>query len=490
MPKEILVVGAGYGGLSAAALLQKKGFNVTLLEAHSLIGGCASYFKRKNFLFDVGATTFSGVSPSQPVGYLFKELEIQPQLLHLDPGMIIFLNDKTIVRNSSPEKWIETCELIFGKQGQRGFWELVYKVSESNWDFISKNQYFLPNSLHDYIRILKFSNFRKISLLPYLFFTPKDILKKFKITSQEFYLFLEEQLLITTQSLPDKTPFLTAAMGLAYPSEIYYPFGGMSEPAKLILEKFLQLGGKFFKKEKVSKIRKKDNKYFIYTEKGLEFLADILVVNLSIWNLREITEGEISKYYLKLCNKFPRGPAAFIINLVVKSKKNLPTYYFQVHSSSPLPFSESKSFFVSFSHKDDLLRTKAGYNVVTISLHTNSETWFSLSKEEYLQKKEQLEKVILKEFIDKFNEFIEIEENLVYSGTPKTYLDYTLRFKGYVGGIPHSVYPSLLQFPNSKTPFKGFYQVGDTVFPGQGIPAVVYSAISVVDDISYKYLNF
>ena len=74
MENNFIVIGAGYGGIAAASLLQKRGFSVTLLEAHSLIGGCASYFKRKNFLFDVGATTFSGILSHQPLGKLFTEL--------------------------------------------------------------------------------------------------------------------------------------------------------------------------------------------------------------------------------------------------------------------------------------------------------------------------------------------------------------------------------------------------------------------------------
>lgn len=53
------------------------------------------------------------------------------------------------------------------------------------------------------------------------------------------------------------------------------------------------------------------------------------------------------------------------------------------------------------------------------------------------------------------------------------------RFKGRVGGIPQSMQRSLLNWPKSITPFKGFYLCGDTVYPGQGIPGVTLGGINV-----------
>jgi phytoene dehydrogenase-like protein len=38
---------------------------------------------------------------------------------------------------------------------------------------------------------------------------------------------------------------------------------------------------------------------------------------------------------------------------------------------------------------------------------------------------------------------------------------------------------SLLDWTPSETPFEGLYLVGDTVFPGQGIPGVTLSGINV-----------
>ena len=53
---EVIVVGAGIAGLTSAAILSKQGLSVTLIESHTQAGGCAGTFKRKNYIFDVGAT--------------------------------------------------------------------------------------------------------------------------------------------------------------------------------------------------------------------------------------------------------------------------------------------------------------------------------------------------------------------------------------------------------------------------------------------------
>ena len=260
---DYIVIGAGYGGVAAAGLLQKYGYKVLILEAHSLVGGCASYFKRKNFLFDVGATTFSGVLGNQPLGKLFKELEISPVL------------KKTV------------------------FWNKVFHLDKLAWEFIDSNFKIPPRNISDLFSLVKFSNFQKIELIPNLFRSIGSKLNSYDLNDGKFRKFLDEQLLITTQSRLSEAPMLTSAMGLTYPSETYYPYGGMVRPAELILSKFRTLGGEVILKEKVTSIIRKTDGYELKTKKGNSYFTKGVISNIPIWNMAEITEGSIQKYYQK-----------------------------------------------------------------------------------------------------------------------------------------------------------------------------------------------
>ena len=52
--KNVIIIGAGIGGISSAARLAKKGFNVTVIEKNKKLGGRCNYLKIDGHYFDTG----------------------------------------------------------------------------------------------------------------------------------------------------------------------------------------------------------------------------------------------------------------------------------------------------------------------------------------------------------------------------------------------------------------------------------------------------
>lgn len=64
---DVIVIGAGNGGMTASAALAQKGLNVLLLERHNIPGGCATSFCRGRFEFEVALHQLSGMgTPEKP----------------------------------------------------------------------------------------------------------------------------------------------------------------------------------------------------------------------------------------------------------------------------------------------------------------------------------------------------------------------------------------------------------------------------------------
>ena len=96
-PHDLVVVGGGMGGLACAALSQRRGLRVALLEAHSKLGGCAGYFDRGPFTFDAKLETEA--APKTCAAFL-KHMPFKSQVVH--------------VRWSGEAVWIPLGDLDFG----------------------------------------------------------------------------------------------------------------------------------------------------------------------------------------------------------------------------------------------------------------------------------------------------------------------------------------------------------------------------------------
>lgn len=76
MKYNTIVIGGGLAGLTAGATLSKFGKKVLLLEQHHKPGGCATTFKRGDFIIEVGLHEMSGLVENGNLRNIFKMLEV------------------------------------------------------------------------------------------------------------------------------------------------------------------------------------------------------------------------------------------------------------------------------------------------------------------------------------------------------------------------------------------------------------------------------
>ena len=71
MRYDVVIVGAGLGGLECAYILAKKGLNVCVLEKEAQVGGCLQMFRRRGYAFDTGFHYVGGLGDGEPLNRLF-----------------------------------------------------------------------------------------------------------------------------------------------------------------------------------------------------------------------------------------------------------------------------------------------------------------------------------------------------------------------------------------------------------------------------------
>lgn len=454
---DLTVIGSGIGGSLISILNKDK--NLVLFEKDKNLGGTASTFKRFGNYFNSGATTFVGYEDNHIIKEIFDSADFIPDLKKSSYAYRTIINGKSIDRITDFEEFIESLNSVFYHKNNRYFWQTLKDIDERFWKL--KDIYFAKYSLNSYLKSLKTIDilFKEYKFL--LFKSAKSFIKEvLGDISKEYQDFIDAQLQITLQSTSKDIPLLSFAIALSYPfHKIFYANGGMG---KLFDDMLKDINVK--KNEQIIQIKKENNFYRLISSKD-EYLTSKLVLNMPVFECKNLfLDKDLQNYYKKF--EF-YDQSAFVIYLKIDSKKEFLNHY-QIILKESIPNAVSKSFFVSFSHKDDEKLSKNGYSV-TISCHTKALFWNELSKEEYEKNKEFTKNFILDELLKNIPDIKKEDIKIEFCATSKTFKRYINRFN--CGATPLNL-KNIFKIPSSLTPFKNLYNIGDSVFAGQGWPGV------------------
>ncbi len=464
------------GGVLTGAMLGHAGRDVLLLEAMDYLGGCSGTFERSGHSYNAGATTFVGLDPALPLGYLSRTLGVPLPVKSLDPSLRVHLPDRTIRLFRDRTQLMDELSRAFPEDDHQGLWRRIFRVSDAAWSMILSLPPFPPKSASELLSFLRPGSSLLMRGGPDLLRSGRSVLSRHVKTSS-YRNFLDQILLITNQATSEEVPFLSGALGLSYPTlDNYTVLGGM----EAALEAFARKIPSVSRKTLVQKIERVGGFFRLQTTRGA-FDAQRVIVNRDVWGVADLLDDptldrQQEERKVRFRHRWGAVTLHFRIRDLFSGDFEL---HHQIHHDTN-PWTGSRSFFLSLSDPEDDRLSAGGFRSVTISTHTSLSPWEGISREIYREQKEQVSRFILESLNRHLPLFRHAEKGEILTGTPRTFARYTRRTGGTVGGIPlrREFFP--LGYPSALSPLPDLYLVGDSTFPGQGWPGVAVGAIGLV----------
>ncbi len=482
---DVIVIGGGIGGLSAAALLQSRGVSTVLLEARDYVGGCAATFHHGGKASEAGATWLTGLEAGMPLNRVFHLLGLDPDsfgVREADP-MALWYQGKLVRRHSDPIEWDSQLHHAHGVSAQN-FWKQVHTEAARQWERSRRIRNVPPKSAGDYFRILEALRPGDASLLRGLISTRKMALRA---GLGKLMPMLDAQLMITTQSGADAVPWLYGAPGLDFAAlPARWSPGGIGGVAKLLARRYQELGGRLMTGAPATHVTSiaggARRVWRVETKEQGSLEAEHCILNLVHGAAADLLHGAPGEFFSRRASRFRTPTGACDIHF--RLEDHFPddgVRFFQIVLEDPLPVTGSQSFFVTVSPPGDPVLSAGGQRSVNVSTHTPLSEWWAMSEEKYRESKAALTTAILHELDRALPDKFAYPKEGIHTGTPRTFATFVGRSEGAVGGYPLNYANLPWRVPGPATPFKGLWQVGDNIFPGQSIPGTALGALSLTE---------
>jgi len=476
--KEVLIVGAGIGGLTCGALLAKYGYRVTVFEQHYVVGGYCTSFRRKDFYFDAGVESISGLWEKGPLKNLLDELGIDWKDLFVRTREAYILNGELI---EIPEDYKEFIELLTNKFPEeadniRRFFSDVKKVFLEIYMDVDKT-YGVPIPLPLIYKVLGFKYIFDYPKTHPHFYSWKD--KSFQQVLDEYFKNNDlKRLLSTLTSYLGTPPEKTSASSMAIIYGYYivgghYPRGGSQAYANLLADFIKKNGGRILLRHRVEKILVDDGKVKGLVANGKVFKGDVIVFNGNVKQLPNLVDN-LPSSFLEQIRRLKPSVTAFLTYLGLDA---------DLSSYPPLIKDlDQRIGIVINSNLDRSLAPEKHSSLTIVNLLPQEKyDYFSCDDHrEYIRKKREFaEKLISK--AEKIIPGLRRHIVIMDAATPITFERYTLNYRGAIYAFDQSI--EAPPRPYFKTPIRGLYLVGASTFPGGGIEAVTISGMIAARDI-------
>lgn len=315
--KKVIVIGAGFAGLSAATTLAQQGFDVTLLEKNKELGGRARKLEIDGFTFDMGPSWYWMPDVFENYFSQFNTTVAQHyDLIRLDPSYAVFFSKEEVMR--IPANLDEFYQL-FEKhepgssiQLKKFLADAKYKYEVSMSDFVHKPSL----SIFEFVDLrilnaaLKMDLFKSIS---------KYIHKHFK--NQQLIQLLEFPVLFLGAK-PNETPALYSMMNYAdIVLGTWYPMGGMFKIVEAMVKVAQQQGVKIKSGEVVSKINVENGRAKSVVSNGITHEADVIIASADYHHVEQkLLEEKYRNYSESYWKSRKMAPSCLMYYLGIDKK--------------------------------------------------------------------------------------------------------------------------------------------------------------------------
>ena len=484
--KQLVVIGAGIGGLTVAALLAKAGCSVTVVEANPYPGGSAATFFHKGYRFEAGATVAGGFHESGPLQQLGELLGMNFAARQHDPAWTVHLPDREIAL------WRDGHDVAQQFPESAGFWRQQRKIADLAWSLAARGLPFPPVDAHETLQLARLGlaslpgGWR---LLPYGARSMAGWLRRQGLEDDaRLRRFIDSQLLISAQATATTVNAIYAATALDLPRQgVHQLPGGIGALARQLAEAVQSYAGKLLYRHQVQGIRSHKRRVVALdigigkrATQTFDMPADFVIANTTPWSLQRLLSESSPRELQREVQRRSDTQGAFVLHLGLRDAR-LPSQlqaHHHIISDYTGPLAEGRSLFLSISPAWDETRAPAGFRAATVSTHTRVQPWWTLLERDsraYAERKQAYADSLL-DRIEKVFPGFKAAVELCLPGSPVTYQYYTGRHKGMVGGFPQA---SLFSARGPQTGVENLLLVGDSVFPGQSTAAVVLGGMRV-----------
>ena len=474
MKNTITILGSGFSSLASACYLAKSGYDVTIFEKNSTIGGRARQLKKEGFTFDIGPTWYWMPDVFER---FFADFNKKPsdyyQLEKLNPAYSVYfdVNDYITIEDS-----IEKICNAFEKEEVGSSKKLMKFINQAkdNYNIAIKDLVYNPG-----VSPLELVNVDTIKKINQFFSTIKrDVRKEFK--NNRLVQILEFPVLFLGAK-PSKTPSFYNFMNYAdFGIGTFHPKKGMYQVILAIEQLAKDLGVKFKTNSPVDNIITNKNEAIGIISNGESFYSDIVLSGADYHHTETLLDPKLRQYSEKYWDKKTFAPSSLIFYIGFDKKlKNVNhhTLFFDVdfdkHAQDIYDkpsWPDEPLFYASFPSITDSSSAPEGKEagIFLIPLAPGLEDTPEL-REQYFNK-------IISRFqeltIQNVTDSILFKESFCVNDFVKDYNSY----KGNAYGMANTLMQTAFLRPKIKSSkVKNLYFTGQLTVPGPGVPPALIS---------------